>query len=89
MTAGGPDAPGADVAADLAAAHRRAGPPTLDAVLGSFALEPVGEHTYAGPSVAIGTGRVFGGQVLGQVLLAAAAAVPAKQVKSISVQFAR
>ncbi len=89
MTAGGPDAPGADVAADLAAAHRRAGPPTLDAVLGSFALESVGEHTYAGPSVAIGTGRVFGGQVLGQVLLAAAAAVPAKQVKSISVQFAR
>jgi acyl-CoA thioesterase-2 len=86
----GAAASGADAAAvDLEAAHRRAGPPTLDAVLGSLALEAVDDGVYSGPSVAIGTGRIFGGQVLGQVLVAAATAVPAKQVKSISVQFAR
>lgn len=63
--------------------------PTLDAVLDTLALEPRGEGRFSAPSIAIGTGRVFGGQVLGQVLVAAAAAVPAKQVKSVYVQFAR
>lgn len=63
--------------------------PTLDGVLASLQLSPEGGGRYRAPSVPIGTGRIFGGQVLGQVLVAAAAAVPGKQVKSIYVQFAR
>lgn len=63
--------------------------PTLDAVLDSFTLAPEGAGVFSASSVPIGTGRIFGGQVLGQVLVAAAEAVPAKQVKSVYVQFAR
>jgi acyl-CoA thioesterase-2 len=63
--------------------------PTLEAVLDALTLTPEGDGLYAAPSVGIGTGRIFGGQVLGQVLVAAAAAVPTKQVKSVYVQFAR
>ncbi|MBM3659932.1 MAG: acyl-CoA thioesterase II [Actinobacteria bacterium] len=63
--------------------------PTLEAVIDSLTLTPEGDGVYAAPSVGIGTGRIFGGQVLGQVLVAAAAAVPTKQVKSVYVQFAR
>lgn len=63
--------------------------PTLEAVLDSLTLTPEGASGFSAPSVGIGTGRIFGGQVLGQVLVAAAAAVPAKQVKSVYVQFAR
>ena len=62
---------------------------TLEAVLDALTLVPEGGGAYSASSVAIGTGRIFGGQVLGQVLVAAAAAVPGKQVKSVSVQFAR
>ena len=62
--------------------------PTLEAVLESFTLAPEGDG-FTAPSVGIGTGRIFGGQVIGQVLVAAAAAVPTKQVKSVYVQFAR
>jgi acyl-CoA thioesterase-2 len=63
--------------------------PTLESVLEALALAAEGDGVYSASSVGIGTGRIFGGQVLGQVLVAAAAAVPAKQVKSVSVQFAR
>jgi acyl-CoA thioesterase-2 len=63
--------------------------PTLDAVLDALTLAPRDDGIYSAPSIAIGTGRIFGGQVLGQVLVAAAAALPAKQVKSVYVQFAR
>jgi acyl-CoA thioesterase-2 len=63
--------------------------PTLDAVLDALTLVPEADGAYSASSVGIGTGRIFGGQVLGQVLVAAAAAVPSKQVKSVYVQFAR
>lgn len=63
--------------------------PTLEAVLDALTLVPEGDGVFTASSVGIGTGRIFGGQVLGQVLVAAAAAVPAKQVKSVYVQFAR
>lgn len=63
--------------------------PTLDAVLAALTLVPEDHGAFVASSVAIGTGRIFGGQVLGQVLVAAAAAVPTKQVKSVYVQFAR
>lgn len=63
--------------------------PTLESVLRSLTMVPEDEGVFGASSVEIGTGRIFGGQVLGQVVVAAAAAVPAKQVKSVYVQFAR
>jgi len=63
--------------------------PTLEAVLDAFTLVPEADGVYSASTVGIGTNRIFGGQVLGQVLMAAAQAVPAKQVKSVYVQFAR
>ncbi|MFA5883132.1 MAG: acyl-CoA thioesterase domain-containing protein [Acidimicrobiia bacterium] len=63
--------------------------PSLQSVLDSLTMVPEGDGVFSASSIAIGTGRIFGGQVLGQVLVAAAAAVPGKQVKSIFVQFAR
>lgn len=63
--------------------------PTLEGVLASLTVHAEGDGVYTAPSVHIGTGRIFGGQVLGQVLVAAAEAVPGKQVKSVYVQFAR
>jgi acyl-CoA thioesterase-2 len=63
--------------------------PTLESVLDSLEMVPEGEGLFSASTVAIGTGRIFGGQVLAQVLVAAAEAVPTKQVKSIYVQFAR
>jgi len=63
--------------------------PSLERVLECLRVQPMGDGVYSAESVEIGTGRIYGGQVLGQVLVAAATAVPAKQVKSVHVQFAR
>lgn len=63
--------------------------PSLEDVLASFTMVSQGDGVFSASSIAIGTGRIFGGQVLGQVVVAAAEAVPAKQVKSVYVQFAR
>jgi acyl-CoA thioesterase-2 len=55
-----------------------------------FDLEPVGEDRYTAQNVAGAHGVVFGGQLLGQALMAAAATtVPAMQVKSMHTVFAR
>lgn len=75
-------------ATDRASRPRRRGP-TLEAVLAALAVRPIDEGRWEADSVAMGTGRIYGGQVLGQVLVAAAATLPGKQVKSVSVQFAR
>jgi hypothetical protein len=64
-------------------------PPSLADVLGILRVEPVGDGVFAGSSIAMPHGRIYGGQVLGQVLMAAATAVPEKQVKSLYVQFPR
>jgi acyl-CoA thioesterase-2 len=61
----------------------------LDDVLACLVMRPEGEGRYAADSVEIATGRIYGGQVLAQILVGAAQAVPAKQVKSVYVQFAR
>jgi len=61
----------------------------LDDVLACLVMRPEGEGRYAADSVEILTKRIYGGQVLAQILVAAAQTVPAKQVKSVSVQFAR
>ena len=61
----------------------------LDDVLACLVMRPEGDGRFAAASVEIMTGRIFGGQVLAQIVVAAAQAVPAKQVKSVYVQFAR
>ena len=63
--------------------------PTLERVLEVLHVVPEGNGTYRGESIDMITGRVYGGQVLAQILMAGAAAVPTKQVKSLHVQFAR
>jgi acyl-CoA thioesterase-2 len=52
-------------------------------------LTPLGEHRFSAVSLDEGHGVVFGGQLLAQSLVAGAAAVPGKQVKSLHVVFAR
>jgi acyl-CoA thioesterase-2 len=71
-------------------------PPTLPAMtdladlLATFELEPTGERSWRGTSIAFGGGGVvFGGQLLGQSMVAAAAIDPGKDVKSIHTVFAR
>ena len=54
-----------------------------------LALEPVGDGVLEGPNLDIGYHRVFGGQILAQVLAAASGAVPDKSVKSVHVTFPR
>ena len=62
--------------------------PTLDDVLVTLDLRPAGD-AFRAESLRMGHGRMYGGQVLAQVVVAAARAVPAKVVKSVHVQFAR
>ena len=64
--------------------------PDLDELLGVLALEPTGEGTWRGASLAfLGGSVVFGGQLLAQSILAGASADPMKEVKSIHTVFAR
>jgi acyl-CoA thioesterase-2 len=59
-------------------------------ILKSLELEQVGEDRFRGPSVPSETRPVvFGGQLMGQMIMAAAASVPGKNVKSIHAIFAR
>jgi acyl-CoA thioesterase-2 len=52
----------------------------LEALLQLLALERIEENIFRGPSQDLGWGTVFGGQVLGQALSAAAQTVPADRV---------
>jgi acyl-CoA thioesterase II len=64
--------------------------PGLSPVLDSLRLERTGETCYRGPSVPSDTRPVvFGGQLLGQMIVAAASAQPGKSVRSIHAIFAR
>jgi acyl-CoA thioesterase II len=59
-------------------------------ILKSLELEQVGQHRFRGQSVPSETRPVvFGGQLMGQMIMAAAASVPGKNVKSIHSIFAR
>lgn len=58
-------------------------------VLTVLDLEPTGEGTYRGTHLDQGHGVVFGGQLLAQTLVAAARAVPDKEVLSLHTVFAR
>ncbi len=62
----------------------------LDDLLATFTLEPTGRGTSRGTSIVFGAGSVvFGGQLLAQSMVAAAAIDPAKEVRSIHTVFAR
>lgn len=62
----------------------------LDELIALLALERIEENLYRGQSQDLGWGTVFGGQVLGQALSAAARTVPAeRQVHSLHAYFLR
>jgi acyl-CoA thioesterase len=55
----------------------------------ALTLEPTGDDTYTAPNVAFGPGVIFGGQLLGQAIVAALAGNEGKQVKTVHTIFAR
>lgn len=61
----------------------------LDDLLAVLRLTEVGEGRFRADSLDEGHGVVFGGQLLAQALVAAATAMPEKQVKSLHTVFAR
>jgi acyl-CoA thioesterase II len=59
-------------------------------ILSSFALERLGHTSFRGPSVPDERRPVvFGGQIMGQMIVAASTSDPTKQVRSLHVIFAR
>jgi acyl-CoA thioesterase II len=59
-------------------------------ILSAFALEKTGESEYRGPSVGDEHRPVvFGGQIMGQMIVAASLSHPGKRVKSLHLIFAR
>jgi acyl-CoA thioesterase len=62
---------------------------TIDELLGAFALEPAGPDRYRAPNVPSEHGVVFGGQLLGQAVLAAQLGHDTLRVKTIHTVFAR
>jgi acyl-CoA thioesterase-2 len=61
----------------------------IDAVLDAFRLEQVGECDFRAANVDIGGPMVYGGQILGQSLLAAQATDPEKSATTIHTVFAK
>jgi len=61
----------------------------LDELLAALELTPAGEGRFTATSIDEGHGVVFGGQLLAQALVAGAAAMPAKEVKSMHTAFVR
>lgn len=64
-------------------------PFALDDLVGCLALAEVESGVVEGQNLDIGYHRVFGGQILAQVLAAAAGASPEKSVKSLHILFPR
>lgn len=62
---------------------------TTSAIVRSFALEPTGPGRFTGGHAEMGHAVVFGGQLLGQSIVAAAAGHEGKRVKTIHTVFAR
>ena len=62
---------------------------SLQALLRSFDLQPDGDHRYRAPHADDGHGVVFGGQLLGQSIVAALRDQPDKRVKTVHTIFAR
>lgn len=63
--------------------------PAIDSLLRAFTLEPTGPDTYRAETADSGHGVVFGGQLLGQSILAALAGQDGKSVKTLHTIFAR
>jgi acyl-CoA thioesterase-2 len=61
----------------------------IEQLIQFFELEKLEENFYRGQSLDIGTGRIFGGQVLGQALAAATRTVEDKQAHSFHAYFLR
>lgn len=61
----------------------------LEGILASLALTPLGDGRFRAPHAPDTRGVVFGGQMLAQALVAAAAVQPAKRVKSVQTIFAK
>jgi acyl-CoA thioesterase len=61
----------------------------LSELLDGLDLEPIGENRYRGKNVGGGRDVVFGGQILGQSIVAAVRTQPDKEVKTIHTIFAR
>jgi acyl-CoA thioesterase-2 len=61
----------------------------LSMLLEVLALEQIAEHRYLGQNFGEGPGVIFGGQLLGQIIMAAARTIPDKSVKSLHTIFAR
>ena len=64
--------------------------PDLDGLLAALDLEPRGDGRFRAGNFDTGLGSVvFGGQLLGQIIVAAATADPSKEIKSVHTVFAR
>jgi acyl-CoA thioesterase len=64
--------------------------PTIESLLASLTLEPGGDDRYTASNVEHGPGTViFGGQLLGQSIVAASLGEPRKRVKTVHTIFAR
>jgi acyl-CoA thioesterase len=62
---------------------------TIESLVASLTLEPDGDDRYRAPNAESGHGVIFGGQLLGQSIVAGAAAEPSKRVKTVHTIFAR
>jgi acyl-CoA thioesterase-2 len=62
---------------------------TIDALVDAFTLEPAGQAGYRAGSLAAFPGTVFGGQLLGQSIVAARAGHEGMAVKTVHTVFAR
>jgi acyl-CoA thioesterase len=61
----------------------------VDALLRALTLEPTGEHSFRAENADEGHGVIFGGQLMGQSIVAALAGHDAKRVKTLHIVFAR
>jgi acyl-CoA thioesterase II len=62
---------------------------TLDSLLGSFTLEPTGDGHYRAPNAESGHAVIFGGQLMGQSIVAGLLGHEGKRVKTLHIVFAR
>ncbi len=61
----------------------------IDALLRSLTLEPTGDRSFRAPNADEGHGVIFGGQLMGQSIVAALAGAGDKRVKTLHIVFAR
>lgn len=62
---------------------------TIEGLVGSLELEPTGPDTYVAPNVDSGHGVVFGGQLMGQSIVAGLAGLEGMAAKTLHIVFAR